>query len=329
MTARLAPVTSLVASPHLPADLQAWTAWLQAAVDPSWRVDEWDGANWLFTGDLTNPRTAVWKCTTGACDAVMKARGQRCQSCDLAFRAGDLSPTEFDATHVPVRMAAFPGTAAGRCIVSRGETPCSFAVFTRGLCESHYGLWRLYERQQPGASMHQWARMVARPRTTTFDGCLVGRCGEALQSGLGLCCYHHRKWKQDRSAARAPADWARGQSPFLRANQFALLRLNPTLRWEFLYALQQRDMHGGKIDPPSVRATVRAFAHLSTLIGVDQATALAMLTTKGINNESHAKELVRRIRFGHDEYSGIKQTDKEVWRFMQNPDCSQSGVSRG
>jgi hypothetical protein len=116
MTARLAPVTSpvtsLVASPHLPADLQAWTAWLQAAVDPSWRVDEWDGANWLFTGDLTNPRTAVWKCTTGACDAVMKARGQRCQSCDLAFLAGDLSPMEFAATHVPVRMAAFPGTAA-------------------------------------------------------------------------------------------------------------------------------------------------------------------------------------------------------------------------
>lgn len=144
-------------------------------------------------------------------------------------------------------------------------------------------------------------------------GAWSGAAAKPLQSGLGLCCYHHRKWKQDPAAGGDPADWARRQSPFLRANQFSLLQLNPTLRLEFLYALQQRDTHGGKIDPPSVRATVRALAGLSTLVGVDQATALAMLTAKGINNESHAKELVRRIRFGYDEYGGVKQTDKEVW----------------
>lgn len=312
MTARSASVSPLVSAPQLPADLDAWTAWLEAAVDPSWRADEWDAANWLFTGDVTNPRTAVWTCTTAACDAVMKARGQRCQPCDLAFRAGDFDPAEFDATYVPVRRT-FPGTAAGRCIVRREETCCAFAVLNRGLCQSHYGLWIRYDRLHPGASLDQWARTVARPRTAMVDGCLVRRCGEALQSGLGLCCYHHRKWKQDPAAGGDPADWARRQSPFLRANQFSLLQLHPTLRLEFLYALQQRDVHGGKIDPPSVRATVRALAGLSTLVGVEQAAALAMLTGKGINNESHAKELVRRIRFGHDEYGGIKQTDKEVW----------------
>lgn len=145
-----------------------------------------------------------------------------------------------------------------------------------------------------------------------FDGCLVGRCGAGLQSGLGLCSYHHRRWRHGPSAGGDPAVWARRQSPFARANQFSLLQLGPTLRLELLYALQQRDSHGGKIDPPSVRAAVRGFADLPTLVGVDEASALAMLT-KGINNESHVKEIVRRIRCGHDEFRGIKQTDKEVW----------------
>ena len=76
--------------------------------------------------------------------------------------------------------------------------------------------------------------------------------------------------------------------------------------------MQQRDTHGRKIDPPSVRATVR-ISLPSSLVGVDEATALAMLTGKGIDNESHTKELVRRVRFGYDAYHGIKQTDKEVW----------------
>jgi len=312
VTARLAPVTPLVAAGRFPADLSAWTAWLVAAVDPTWRPDEWDAANWLFTGDLMNPRTAVWKCTTERCDAVMKARGQRCQPCDVAFRAGALSPSAFAATFLPTRRAAFPGTAAGPCMVSRDEKRCAFAAMARGLCESHYGLWRIYERRHPGESMHSWAGTVARPRIAMFDGCLVGRCGAVLQNGLGLCCYHHRKWKYDPSAGGDPAVWARRQSPFGRANQFSLLQLSPALRLELLYALQQRDFHGGKIDPPSVRAAVRASAHLHTLVGVDQSTVLAMLT-KGINNESHVKEIVRRIRCGHDEYRGINQTDKEVW----------------
>jgi hypothetical protein len=161
VTARLASVSPLVPAPQLPADVEAWTAWLEAAVDPSWRADEWDAANWLFTGDVTMPRTAVWTCSTAACDAVMKARAQRCQPCDLAFRAGDFDPAEFDATYVPVRRT-FPGTAAGRCIVRRDETSCAFAVVTRGLCQSHYGLWIRYDLRHPGASLEQWARTVAR-----------------------------------------------------------------------------------------------------------------------------------------------------------------------
>lgn len=207
---------SAVVSPLTPAS---------RTIDPDWRPDEWDPANWLFTGDLANPRTTAWKCTTAACDAVMKAREQRCQICELAFQHSDLDSEEFAATYIPARQVAFPGIAAGRCIVGDDHAPCAFAALSQGLCES----------------------------------------------------------------------------------------LHPTLRWEFLYALQQRDTHGGKIDPPSVRATVRAFAYLSSLVGVDEATALAMLTGKGINNESHAKELIRRVRFGYDAYHGIKQTDKEVW----------------
>src|SRR6185437_15765589 len=317
MTPRAADSAS-VSPLHLPStmrDLSAWVGWPNPAIDPDWRPEEWDPENWLFTGDLDNPRTAMWKCTTVACDAPMKARGQRCQVCEPAFQHSDLDTDEFAASYVPVRQATFLGTAAGRCTVGDDHTPCAFAALSRGLCESHYGGWIFYQRHHPdaGVGLEQWAKTIARPRTAPIEGCLVARCGEALQNGRGLCCYHYRKWKQDPRAHADPEVWARGQSPFVRANQFSLLRLHPTLRWEFLYALQQRDAHGGKIDPPSVRVTIRAFAGLSSLVGIDETSALAMLTGKGINNESHAKELVRRIRYGYDAYHGIKQTDKEVW----------------
>ncbi|WP_197686175.1 tyrosine-type recombinase/integrase [Actinoplanes derwentensis] len=305
--------------------------WLRTAVDPGWRGSEWDAEHWLFTGDTDNPGTAVWRCSTAACDAVMKARGQRCQPCDLALRAGDAGPAEFAATYVPVRRAAFPGTAAGFCIVSRGESRCAFAEISRGLCESHYGLWRIYTRRHPDASISEWARAVARPRIAAHDGCLVGRCGEAIQTDFGLCCYHHRKWKTNQSATGDPAGWAGTQSPFLRANQFSLLQLGPTLRLEILYALQQRDARGGKIEPPAVLAAVRAFAGLPTLLGVDQVAAMAMLTGKGVNSETHVKTIIRGIRFGYDEYSGIKQTDKEVWDLAVAgvaSDTTQSGRRR-
>ena len=48
-------------SMRTPGELQGWVVWLKQAIDPDWRPDEWDPANWLFTGDLANPRTAAWK----------------------------------------------------------------------------------------------------------------------------------------------------------------------------------------------------------------------------------------------------------------------------
>jgi integrase len=315
MTTVSAVVSPITPASRTPGDAQGWVEWLKQAIDPDWRHDEWDPAHWLFTGDLGNPRTAVWKCTTAACDAPAKARGQRCQLCEAAFEHSTLDVQAFAATYIPTRQATFPGVAAGRCIVGDDHEPCEFAALSQGLCESHYGLWIRYQRLHPGApvGLQEWAATIARPRSAPVEGCVVGRCGEALQNGRGLCCYHYRRWKQDPDAEADPALWARRQSPFLRANQFSLLRLHPMLRWEFLYALQQRDVHGGKIDPPSVRATIRSFADLPSLVGIDEATALGMLTGKGINNESHAKELVRRVRFGYDAYHGINQTDKEIW----------------
>ena len=201
---------SAVVSPLTPAS---------RTIDPDWRPDEWDPANWLFIGDLANPRTTAWKCTTAACDAVMKAREQRCQICELAFQHSDLDSEEFAATYIPARQVAFPGIAAGRCIVGDDHAPCAFAALSQGLCESHYGLWIRYRRLHPGAGvgLEQWATTIARPRAASLEGCLVGRCGEALQNGRGLCCYHYRRWKQDPDADADPrsglADRARSCAP--------------------------------------------------------------------------------------------------------------------
>lgn len=186
MSTGLAPVSVLnPGAPTSLSDLRGWVIWLERAVASGWRGDEWDAANWLFTGDVTNPRTAVWKCTTAACDAVMKARGQRCQPCELALRASDRSPSAFAATHIPVRQTAFPGAAAGRCAVGNDQVPCVFAALSRGLCQSHYGLWIRYQRRHPVAVLEQWAQTRARPRTAPVDGAWWRDAGRPCKADSG------------------------------------------------------------------------------------------------------------------------------------------------
>jgi hypothetical protein len=61
-----------------------WVDWLRGRLDLSWRPGEWDPGSLLFTGGLSNDRTAVWPCRTPGCDAATRRQYGRCESCRRA-----------------------------------------------------------------------------------------------------------------------------------------------------------------------------------------------------------------------------------------------------
>jgi hypothetical protein len=47
-------------------------AWLIENTEPDWRPDEWDAANWLFTGDPAKDETAIWRCNSAGCHVAVR-----------------------------------------------------------------------------------------------------------------------------------------------------------------------------------------------------------------------------------------------------------------
>ncbi|QHC23226.1 hypothetical protein [Streptomyces sp. GS7] len=151
------------------------------------------------------------------------------------------------------------------------------------------------------------------PLTDTLPTCAIARC-EQERSGLKtLCSYHVAKHRRD--APNEPVEeWAPRQTPFLRAHQFSLIPFQPVMRWEMLYALQQRDARGGKIDPTLVRMLAGLLGDRPHLLGADRSELMALAHTKTCTGASaHINETYRAVHIGHEEMCGIKPTDKLVW----------------
>ncbi len=142
---------------------------------------------------------------------------------------------------------------------------------------------------------------------------MIDRC-EQERSGLKtLCSYHVAKHRRDASDEPVEA-WALRQTPFLRAHQFSLIPFQPVMRWEMLYALQQRDARGGKIDPTLVRMLAGLLGDRPRLLGADRSELMALAHTKTCTGASaHINEIYRAVHVGHEEMCGIKPTDKLVW----------------
>jgi integrase len=95
-------------------------------------------------------------------------------------------------------------------------------------------------------------------------------------------------------------------------HQFSLAALAPTLRWELLYALQQRDAQGQKLDPGAVRGLVTAVADLEALATTPYLEVAQRISTAR-NVRAYAHLLTRIIDLKFEEFRGIAHTDKDVW----------------
>ncbi|KUM75873.1 integrase [Streptomyces griseorubiginosus] len=299
-----------------PEVLIGWTAWLRERIVPAWRPGEWDGATRLFSGDVDHAGTAVFRCDVAACDALTRIRRGLCATCDKSHRAGSLGLKEFKAAYVPDRNRVISGERAD-CRVQG----CPRDSVLWGLCNAHGSLRHKDLQRDPGSELEEWI-----DRQSPYGpspACLVAGCRYDARGTWGLCGIHQSRWKRATAAARgrrsAPsAAWLERQAPFLNVHQFSLAPLHPVACLEMLYALQQRDERGQKIDPVAVRQAVSHLAERAESIAT--ATAEQLPSGTQANVDALLRETHRILRSAFDRFEGVDPRRRDVL------DLSELGV---
>jgi integrase len=289
-----------------------WMTWLRDNIDNRWRRDEWDQSTWLFVGDLTNPATVSRACST--CGIALRSSGL-CRQCGIAYRESGLTLQEFTATHLPAARKNRPGERReGTCVVRRDGLRCDRMPLALGLCEDHNMRWHVYKRDRRSPSMKRWATTIAIPYDALPD-CLVLGCEVESSCTTGLCILHRNSYRRSRSRATM-GQWARTQTPHLAINMFSLVPLAEQMRWELLYALQQRDARNGRMDPVAVRTvitTLGATPSLATIFGTPKFDRLRTRQIRNANADAHLFEFGRTLHDAHEQVSGHAHTDRQVW----------------
>lgn len=257
--------------------------YLQGQIDPNWRPDEFDYERLLFRPDPRNPDTILHVCSRSNCGVLLN-RSSLCPSCQSSWNKVKESGVQLENWLKVPRQRREVSTD---CLVHecmRGQTKY-------GLCASHaasYARNRL-ESAEDTYSLQDWiAHRSPRP-LPALPKCRSGHCSKDRLSTEGLCDHHNRQYKTWRKAqgltstTEATEAWLeRGVEPAMdpealssyasaAATPFGLLP--EPLRWEFLYAVQQRDLGArAGLHPMLVRSTYGNLrqAGLTTAVGLDR-----------------------------------------------------------
>jgi hypothetical protein len=299
--------TSLSAPTEAPADLpNQWLEWLSQHVDTNWRPGQWVQHAWLFTGVPDDPTTTVTACHVHTCETLV-GNQRLCKLCRRAFRKSGQPFGEFIVSHTPTRQKRHPAEFGKRpqCLAER-QTRCPRTDHYSGLCVYHYYRWRRTLRGDSRMSLENWlARGDIVIPSAMHPECRVPVCDrEAAGAKMKLCAYHLHQWRRT-GAGKAVHEWAQAQIPYVSDHQFTLIHLDVPLRWEALYALQQRDARGGRIDPVSTRAALRIMAQYPSLATLTEAQLDGLVRRSStVNVTVHIVEFARILRNAHDEMIG-------------------------
>lgn len=315
-------------SPSVESD---WIRWLRRHTDTSWRPGEWDHELWLCTADPGNPQSTVDLCVTRACTQILGDRGM-CTHCVRALSKSGISRDEFIDTHVPDRPRTKYGQRTEQCRVERNGVRCARRFDVRGLCRRHYSEWRTHSRQNPATELGSWVTCVAEPLGPEQERmCLVLGCLLTPRGAIPLCPLHYTRRKTN--TPDTPVEvFARTQPPYLGANQFSLGHLSEQLRWEVLYAVQQRDHRNGRLSPGVMRQVVQELERVPSVATMEEKDLPSLIASHGASSvQAHLVEFARSLRQAHDEMLGIEHTEKMVWDLVTlgvQPDPAMLGGPR-
>jgi integrase len=294
---------------------------LREHVEVGWRPGEWRDDVWLFTGMVDDPNTATWVCLVSACDRII-SRGRLCTLCRRDCRRAGQELERFLVTHVPTpsKLSAADYHLRQGCAVVRDGQRCPRGAVTLGLCTMHHQRWRQHRKRAPEQAFDTWLTTspVRLPELGDFPACLVPACGRESRTFASRLCELHTGRYRRAVDSRPIAEWAREQPPYLADHQFSLLPLEEPVRWELLFALQQRDARGGRIDPYAVRAAVDRMHVVPGLSLTSEPDLEALLASRRESNiNAHLFEFARYLRAAKDEMNGLRPTDRLVWDLVE------------
>jgi len=321
VTLRIAPSTPLIAA-QTPHDA-TWAEYLQNRISTDWRRDEFDVDRLLYVPKIGDPTVMLRRCDRLGCDVVLD-RAKICPQCLGDWQAARSDGVDYET------WAGTPRVKAAAAPVRTCDVPgCLRSHATLGLCSSHRASFDHFRRRHHEVTtVADWLRVRQPAPFAARERCLVPDCWRDRAMGNGLCITHHptfRSWlaaEKEKVGGEAVATWiARMPEPLLdpatgqtygevAATPFGLLP--QPLRWEFLYAVQQRDLrNNAMIAPVEVRATYAQLRRLGWTSAVgklkDARVARADRSLRSMIAEWH-----RIIDAAHREWSGVDDRDPKI-----------------
>lgn len=267
-----------------PATAQSWIQYLQAKIDPDWRLGEFNFERLLFTPDPENADTILSVCSRADCGVLLN-RSKLCPSCQHHWNKLKESGIEFERWLLEPRQRR---EIVRDCLVR----DCPRVHMKYGLCRAHAESYMRNRRDFAGEAYSQqdWiAHRMPKP-LPALPRCRAGVCSKDRASNIGLCDLHHgqyKRWRKSHGATSAkelvdswldrefePAVEPEALTSYASLGAIPFSFLPEPLRWEFLYAVQQRDlMARAGLAPMLVRST---YTHLRRA-GLESAVGLNRL----------------------------------------------------
>ena len=143
--------------------------------------------------------------------------------------------------------------------------------------------------------------------------CIVPACcRESMTSGTIVCRLHWARYMRG-GRAEPVQIWARRQLPHIGRHQFILLNLPERLRWEVLYAVQQRAGRGGRVDAGNTKAVVRIMEAHPSLATMSKTEVDRIAHGHNMNVRVHLHQFARVLRNAYDASRGRSAKDALVW----------------
>lgn len=300
----------------------SWPDYLKSLIDfDNWRSSEFDSKSLVFIPDVKNPRTSVKECDRSGC-TVLLSTGVLCPGCRNELKKlnldAEVSIDQFIATTRPDRKITLPGP----CRVSN----CARRKYYIGLCASHASTYRLHSSKHRGkTTVTHWLKVRKEtPPLQPVPSCEVEACPYDGQVSSTMCPKHQERFKkaaQGRPWMTKDIWMETVAEPYADANlssNFAALaatpfdRLREPLRWELLYALQQRDLEG--------RASLHAFPLRSLYLKLraESVTTVVGESLCAWNRPAHSnmrgflKSIQWYIDEAHRKYLGSENQDPRI-----------------
>ena len=262
-----------------------------------------------------DPTTVASTCTVTNCPAIIM-HGRLCQTCAKALKQSGLNFDEFIKSYSrpTPRLTTAQRSNPARCAVQVNGRRCPSKGAVRGFCETHYRQWNKRSRRSPKVTVAEW---MASGEATTPDEplpeCLVPAClRESMTSATKVCRLHWARYMRDRPDEPIEA-WARQQLPHIGIHQFMLLNLPERLRWEVLYAIQQRSARGGRINPEHTKAVIQIIEANDSLATMTKADVDRITPRRNTAVAVHLHQFARALRNGYDACLGRSAKDALVW----------------